>query len=92
VAQPLTNYQNLNELKNTVTDLSSKEAEIKSSNDLQVLKLFVHGVQIQAKTDAIVAAAGILATNVPVRASDMVLSLGFHRLQMLLHVLEYTGL
>ena len=48
----------------------------------QSLKYFGHGVQISANTEAITAAAGILATNVAVTASNtavitgIVLSLG----------------
>ncbi len=44
---------NLNEVKNKVKDLSGNVAEIKSSNDLQELKIFGHGLQISANTDAI---------------------------------------
>jgi len=55
---------NVNEVKNKVTDLSGNVAEIKSSNDLQELKIFGHGLQISANTDAIVSLGGILTTNV----------------------------
>jgi hypothetical protein len=50
-------YQNINELKNSVTDLSGNVAEKKSSNDLQELKIFGHGLQISANTDEILAMA-----------------------------------
>ncbi len=55
----LKNYTN----KNTVTYLSGKIAEIETSNELHELKIFGHGVQISANTEAITAAAGILATT-----------------------------
>ena len=55
---------NLNELKNKVTDLSGNVAQIKSSNDLQELKIFEHGLQISANTDALVSLGGILTTTV----------------------------
>ena len=55
---------NLTDLINTVTDLSENVAGIKTSNNLQDVKLFGQGLQISANTDAIVALGGIVTTNV----------------------------
>ena len=53
---------NLTDLINTVTDLSENVAGIKTSNNLQDVKLFGQGLQISANTDAIVALGGIVTT------------------------------
>jgi hypothetical protein len=61
---------NLNELKNKVTDLSGNVAQIESSNDLQQLKIFGHGLQISANTDAVVSLGGILTTAAATTGSN----------------------
>ena len=73
---------NLTDLINTVTDLSENVAGIKTSNNLQDVKLFGQGLQISANTDAIVALGGVVTTNVGNTAQNssiiagIVLSLG----------------
>ncbi len=68
----------LNDLDNTVIvdwsenlyDLSGNVAEIKSSNDLQDFKIFGHGLQLSANTEAITAMATLLGSTVTVTGTN----------------------
>ena len=62
--------ENIFDLSANLTDLSQNVLGIKNTNTLQDLKLFGHGAQITANTDALVALGGIVTTNVAVTTAN----------------------
>jgi hypothetical protein len=64
---------NLTDLINTVTDLSGNVQGIKYNDTLQDLKLFGHGINISANTDALVSLGGIVTTVVAATGANTVL-------------------